>query len=186
MKFDLYIPCVWDRFPFLLLVCRGSHSHAPPQPTKLPHDVSQEIIDAITTQDIQGLTARDSALRYIHKSLQIEDRVTAFIHKQRLLYYPGGTNLAGVWREYQFDLTKNVDDQWIREVYFFDREHYLIICCTFEQAKLFQSVRHIEIDLAFKMVQGQTKVFTISGWNERVNSKFLPGALHILMLTLCS
>ena len=103
---------MWDRFPFFLLVCRGSHSHAPPPPTKLPHDIGQEIINAINTQDILGLTARklmvsptfakiirehgDSALRYIHKSLHIEDRVTALIHKQRLLYYPEGTNLTGV------------------------------------------------------------------------------------------
>lgn len=201
VKIDLYIPCVWDRFPFFLLVSRGCHSHAPPPPTKLPYDIGQEIINAINTQDILGLTARklmvsptfakiirqhgDSALRYIHKSLHIEDRVTALIHKQRLLYYPEGTNLAGVWREYQFDLTKHVDDQWIREVYFFDenREHYLIICCTYEQAKLFQSVRHLEMDLAFKMVQGITKVFTISGWNEQAKSKIIFGVLH--MRTIC-
>jgi hypothetical protein len=198
VKFDLYIPCSWDRFPFYFLVCRGSHSHAPPLPTKLPYQIGKEIAEAINTQEVLGLTARklmvsplfakilrqhgDSALRYIHKSLHIEDRVTALIHKQRLLYYPEGTSLAGVWREYQFDLTKNVDDQWIREVYFFDenREHYLILCCTYEQAKLFQSVRHLEMDLAFKMVQGQTKVFSISGWNEQAKSMASSDGLYIL------
>ena len=202
MKIDLYIPCLWERFPFFLVVFRGSHSHAPPPPTKLPYKIGQEIIDAINTQDILGLTTRklmvsptfakilrehgDSALRYIHKSLHIDDRVTALIHKQRLLYYPEGTSLAGVWREYQFDLTKHVDDQWIREVYFFDenREHYLIICCTYEQAKLFQRVRHLEMDLAFKMVQGNTKLFTISGWNEQANSKILSAVLHMLDICL--
>jgi len=126
----------------------------------------------------------DSALRYIHKSLHIEDKVTALIHKQRLLHYPQGTSLAGVWREYQFDLTKSNDEQWIREVFFFDeqREHYLIICCTYEQAKLFQNVQHLEMDLAFKMVQGQTKVFSISAWNEQARSISLPYPKHMLRL----
>ncbi|KAJ5110975.1 hypothetical protein N7532_001510 [Penicillium argentinense] len=146
VRIDLYIPCSWDRFPFYIVVSRGSHSHFPPLPTKLPYQIGQEIAAAIHAQDILGLTARklmvsptfakilhqhgDSALRYIHKSLHIEDKVTALIHKQRLLYYPQGTSFAGVWREYQFDLTKNNDEQWIREVFFFDeqREHYLIIC----------------------------------------------------------
>jgi hypothetical protein len=175
-----------------MVVLRGSHSHFPPPPTKLPYAIGLEITQAIKMQDPLGLTARrlmispvfakilsqhgDSALRYIHKSLHIEDKVTALIHKQRLLHYPQGTSLAGVWREFLFDQSKSNDEQWIREVYFFDdeKEHYLIICCTYEQAKLFQTVRHLEMDLAFKMVQGKTNVFSISAWNEQARSMIWP------------
>jgi hypothetical protein len=39
------------------------------------------------------------------------------------------------------------------------------------------------MDLAFKMVQGITKVFTISGWNEQAKSKIIFGVLH--MRTIC-
>jgi hypothetical protein len=35
------------------------------------------------------------------------------------------------------------------------------------------------MDLAFKMVQGTTKVFTISGWNEQAKSKNLFSVLHM-------
>jgi hypothetical protein len=116
VKYDLYIPRIWGRFPFYMLVSRGSHSHAPPPLTKLPYEIGQQIAEAINAQDILGLTARklmisptfakiirthgDTALRYIHRSLHIEDRVTALIHKQRLLTYPQGTSIAGVWREF--------------------------------------------------------------------------------------
>lgn len=36
------------------------------------------------------------ALRYIHQSLHIEDKVTTLIRKQKLLSYPNGTSFAGV------------------------------------------------------------------------------------------
>jgi hypothetical protein len=115
---------------------------------------------------------RGSALRHLHQSLHIEDRVTALIYKQRLLQYPKGTSLAGVWREFQFDKVKPNEDQWIRDIHFFDEahEHYLILCCTYEQAKLFMNQQYIEMDLAFKMVQGKTMVFSLAGWNHDVNS----------------
>lgn len=112
-----------------------------------------------------------SALREIHYSLHVEDRITALIRKQRLLHYPHGTDIAGVYREFVFDQAKEPNEQWIREVYFFDedRQYFLVICCTYEQAKLFQSVRYIEMDLAFKMVSGKIDVFAIASWNAEAN-----------------
>ena len=99
----------------------------------------------------------------------MEDRVTALIRKQ--FSYPLGTDIARVWREYLFDQAKQPDEQWIRELYFFDedRQHFLIICCTYEQVKLFQAVRYIEMDLAFKMISGKTNGFTIASWNREAN-----------------
>ncbi|KAJ6002324.1 hypothetical protein N7522_007551 [Penicillium canescens] len=153
----------------------------------MPHSIAAEITDVILKHDILGLTARSlmfspkfsalvkqrstSALRQIHDTLHVEDRITALIRKQRLLHYPKGTDIAGVYREFLFDQAKEVDEQWIRDVYFFDeqRQHFLVICCTYAQAKLFQSVRYIEMDLAFKMVAGKTNVFTIASWNEEGN-----------------
>jgi hypothetical protein len=131
-----------------------------------------------------------STLSLLHQSLNISDKVQALIRKQRLLAYPDGTAFAGecglfcicsahtnhtlgVLREYDFDQRRDTDQQWIREIHFFDPEHYLILCCTYAQAKAFINVQHIEIDLSFKMVNGKTNVFSISAWNlqaQRLNT----------------
>ena len=80
--------------------------------------------------------------------------------------------IIGILREYSFDRLKDSDRQWIRDVYFFDECHFLIICCTYAQAKAFTKVQCIEMDMSFKMVQGKTNVFSISAWNAEAKSKF--------------
>ena len=117
----------------------------------------------------------------IHQSLNIEDRISALIRKQRLLIYKEGTSLAGIYtrvkhmlylchlgvqREYRFDRLKDSSEQWIRSISFFDDYHYLIICCTYAQAKAFTKVQCLEMDLSFKMVEGKTNVFSLAGWND--------------------
>ncbi len=67
---------------------------------------------------------------------------------------------------YAFDRLRDSDDQWIRKIHFFDEEHFLVICCTYAQAKAFVQVQCMEMDLSFKMIQGSTNVFSISNWNE--------------------
>ncbi|KAB8228235.1 uncharacterized protein BDW43DRAFT_304052 [Aspergillus alliaceus] len=114
-----------------------------------------------------------STLRTLHKCLNIEDRITALIRKQKLLSFPEGTHIAGILREYSFDRLKENSEQWIREVHFFDPEHWLIICCTYAQAKAFIHANYLEMDLFFKMVNGKTNVFSISSWNaqtKRINT----------------
>jgi hypothetical protein len=58
VRFDLYIPLKWSRFPFLLLVARGRHTHHPPYPTKLPKNIADEVIEAIKQQECLDLSAR--------------------------------------------------------------------------------------------------------------------------------
>jgi hypothetical protein len=75
-------------------------------------------------------------------------------------------------REFSFDQTRSLTDQWIRKVIRLDSdEHFLIICCTSAQAKAFAEARCVEIDLAYKMVAGKTNVFTIVGWDEVAKRK---------------
>ena len=83
-------------------------------------------------------------------------------------------SVAGVLREFSIDQHKENTEQWIRAIHNFDDKHFLIVCCTYAQAKAFQRVECIEMDLSFKMVQGKTNVFSIAGWDE--NSK----RMHIL------
>jgi hypothetical protein len=75
-------------------------------------------------------------------------------------------------REFRFDQLKSTDEQWIRYIHEFDKDHYLIICCTYDQAKAFSKVHCIEMDLSFKMVQGKTNVFSIAGWDDQVKRMF--------------
>lgn len=170
-----------------MMVCRGSHSHFPPSPARLPIDIARNIKEIILDHDVLHLTTRSlmnspkfaalrrqhtsSALRHLHIALHVEDRVTAIIRKQRLLHYPLGTAIAGVKREYDFDCRKPKDEQWIREIYFFDEnhEHFLVICLTYAQAKAFQTAHYIEMDLAFKMIAGKINVFTIAAWSDEGN-----------------
>ena len=57
VQFNLYIPLKWNRFPFLLLITRGRHTHHPSYPTKLPKDIDDEVVDAIKKQECLDLTA---------------------------------------------------------------------------------------------------------------------------------
>jgi hypothetical protein len=56
--FDLYIPTNWHRFPFIILIARGNHSHYPPPPTKLSSTIADEIMELIKEQDLLSLTPR--------------------------------------------------------------------------------------------------------------------------------
>lgn len=58
VQFDLYIPSTWNRFPYMLLIARGSHSHFPPPSTKLPHTIREEVMSVIRKYDASTLTAR--------------------------------------------------------------------------------------------------------------------------------
>src|SRR5436853_472607 len=78
-------------------------------------------------------------------------------------------SVAGVLCEFSIDQYKENTEQWIRAIHNFDDEHFLIICCTYAQAKAFQLVECIKIDLSFKIVQGKTNLFSIAGWDK--NSK---------------
>jgi hypothetical protein len=81
-------------------------------------------------------------------------------------------DISGVLREYRFDRLRDSDEQWIRKIHYFDDDHYLIICCTYAQAKAFSQIQCIEMDLSFKMVQGSTNLYSITGWNEESKRKY--------------
>ena len=77
-----------------------------------------------------------------------------------------GLCYTGVQREYRLDSLRDDKEQWIRAIEFLDEEHFCVICCTYAQAKAFQHAQCLEMDLAFKMVQGKTNLFSIEDWCE--------------------
>ena len=41
-----------------MLITRGTHTHHPPYPTKLPKDIAEELVEVIKGQDLLTMTAR--------------------------------------------------------------------------------------------------------------------------------
>ncbi|KAK2050608.1 hypothetical protein LZ31DRAFT_571756, partial [Colletotrichum somersetense] len=59
VKMDIYFPINQVCFPFVLLLCRGSHTHIPPLPTTLPSWLSERIVLSLKDEpDIATLTPR--------------------------------------------------------------------------------------------------------------------------------
>ena len=81
------------------------------------------------------------------------------------------TNVLGVLREFNLESQRPRDQQWIREVVV-DEDKYFIVCCTYAQATRFLSQKFAEIDLAYKMIQGKPTVFSIVGFDERVQRTY--------------
>ena len=68
------------------------------------------------------------------------------------------------------DKAKNPDEQWIRHIWYSPNgQHFMIFVCTLEEAKEFQFCEHLQVDKAFKMVQGQTNVWSLVGWSNKSN-----------------
>ncbi|KAI1370044.1 hypothetical protein F4677DRAFT_460196, partial [Hypoxylon crocopeplum] len=110
------------------------------------------------------------SLRGIHWALNIECTINALIRKERLLQYPAGTALAGVQREFELDQKRSESERWIREISYLgikkDISRYFVICITQKQASAFRDCAHIQMDLSFKMVHGQTNLYSVVGLNE--------------------
>ncbi|KAI2466462.1 hypothetical protein F4781DRAFT_434338 [Annulohypoxylon bovei var. microspora] len=83
------------------------------------------------------------------------------------------TALAGIQREFELDLKRPEDERWIREICYLgvkkDISRYVVICMTKKQAEAFRDCAHIQMDLSFKMVHGQTNLYSVVGLNEITN-----------------
>ena len=92
--------------------------------------------------------------------------------------------ILGVYCEYTFDQLKESDQQWIQDIYFFNdtKEKYLVLCCTYAQAKAFIKARFLQMDLAFKAVKGKTNVFSVAGWNPDIKRKFNIYSVYVYSL----
>jgi hypothetical protein len=55
---NLFIPKNLERFPFLMMLLRGSHTHYPPPPNRLPIDIANDALSLIREHDLLTLTAR--------------------------------------------------------------------------------------------------------------------------------
>lgn len=87
--------------------------------------------------------------------------------------------LTGCLREYKLDWHRAPHDPevWWRHVEKFgpQLQWHIIICFTYDQAMGLHdpSVKHLELDLSFKMIQGETNVFSIQSYNKQARRKSL-------------
>ena len=57
-RLDIYLPFNMSRYPYIILIARGNHSHHPPYPTRLPLHIANDIISALRQSDILAQTPR--------------------------------------------------------------------------------------------------------------------------------
>jgi hypothetical protein len=56
VQFNILIPLDLDQNPFFIFHSIGTHSHAPPPPTKTPETLAGEIVDLIRRSNDPSLT----------------------------------------------------------------------------------------------------------------------------------
>jgi len=138
-------------------------------------------------------------LHDIHPAFVNEDRLQAAIYKQRLLQFPDGMGLQGksinnllktslndvdlkptyaehmlgVCRELARDRLRPEWERFIRQVGMVEHnpENWFVICFTLNQAVHFLAAKTVQMDLSFKLIAGNIKTFTITGWNSETSSK---------------
>ncbi|ORY59939.1 uncharacterized protein BCR38DRAFT_412156 [Pseudomassariella vexata] len=165
----------------------GDHNHHPPLPDRISADVARHVRNQIRSfgPDVITLTTRMfllsgvlssirdvfgvDTLRQIEDGLNIEDRVEALIRKERLMIFPAGSHFAGACRQFELEKNKPRSQRWIRHIHRFDDyKHFLIICCTQKQAELWKYEKFLQVDLSYKMIKGDTNLFSFAGENKDI------------------
>jgi hypothetical protein len=57
-RWDMYIPYHMDRHLYICLISRGSHSHHPPYPNRVPQDIANDVQEIISGIDLLSMTTR--------------------------------------------------------------------------------------------------------------------------------
>lgn len=111
-------------------------------------------------------------------------KLTAIIKKQRMIDYPYGRDLAGLFNLYLFNQVKIINaftgvqyeyttkhqnypnTAYIRYVHN-DGINILIICFSKDQALQFQSLETFQMDLTFKRIFGEVNELVLATFNEQ-------------------
>ena len=91
------------------------------------------------------------------------DAVNHLIRKERLREYPNGTDILGV----QHLMTKQLSNPYIRQAIQLDDGHFVVICQSMEQSRLFFVVSELQADKTFRRTRCR-------------NSKLIPSILQLI------
>lgn len=99
-KIDIYLAADLKRFPYICIVTRGSHSHFPPFPTRIPSDIYADIQQAIVDSELLTLTSSivPAYTACIHRLILNIERFLSSPQHQYLCRAYGAHMLAEVHR----------------------------------------------------------------------------------------
>jgi len=98
--------------------------------------------------------------------LNNQSKINYFIEKTRRSQHPFGQNVLGIVHE--FMRHEKSTDPYIRSIRFLDNGQYIVLCATKQQLKAISELTHMEIDMAFKRINGNTNEWEISAYLPRV------------------
>lgn len=81
---------------------------------------------------------------------------------------------VGAEREWRMDRTRLSHERWIRKIWWStDRKWFMIFACTIAEAREFKYCEHLQVDMSFKMIQGETNIWSFVGWSHRAKRMFI-------------
>ncbi|OKP09326.1 hypothetical protein PENSUB_5331 [Penicillium subrubescens] len=108
---------------------------------------------------------RGETLSQIHASFANYDRIRALILKQRILAYPEGRDLKGVYWKYTNDPEWREYTRGIYNVPYNDG--VIILCALDSQIKLLASVKSFEVDMSYKRTKGEFNEVIFAMFHEK-------------------
>ncbi|KAL2059279.1 hypothetical protein ABVK25_000571 [Lepraria finkii] len=149
VEFDIYIPKDTLDCHYYIFSSRGTHTHPPAPPNRLPLRLWMSLLELIgkindpaltTARFLQNPLLKAFCEKYhtqhisqIHASLSNMDRISAMIYKQKVLHYPEGQDFNGVLWEYQVR-HENADPskRYIQFIKYSELSQHKVVICFFE------------------------------------------------------
>lgn len=180
VKFYFFAPVFSHGKPstkYMAIVSFGEHIHPPPPARKIPTKVKEKFAGVFRQFGLTDVTARrllaspmlpilldgKPTLSSEHIALTNMDAVNHLIRRERLREYPNGTDILGV----QHLMTKQLGNPYIRQAIQLDDGHFVVLCQSVEQSKLFYSVSEIQADKTFRRTR--CREFEINSFDSSTN-----------------
>ncbi|TDL13756.1 hypothetical protein BD410DRAFT_720612 [Rickenella mellea] len=196
--FEFYTPDNLDEHPYVLVVCRNPHTHAPPAPVKTPPfylgvfkklliSLDWKLADAtprrilLDSGFMLGLRAhlgwgatRDPMLSDLHPSLANLDHIRRIIHDLREQIFPAGTGMAGAENLCEEHSKLPLEERYVRiaeQIHiggFVEESIRIVVCMSPPMSHYLMAAKRVSIDTSFKRVHGWEE-FEIEVWHNASN-----------------
>ncbi|CAG8690372.1 43933_t:CDS:10 [Gigaspora margarita] len=183
VKFFRIVP-IERKVPYVILVCKGKHSHPPPPPNSInphminmAHDLTSTILpsdayinlnsDKLLSNNFISAVIGDEVFQEIQNSLSDGNKLRKLIAKVQKSSF--GQDMIGllfnIW-------SKNLSD-YIRQFAIFKNSHIIIICMSEDQVKAWLKLEYFEIVSFSNQFYGNITELTINGYddNREFNAK---------------
>ncbi|KAF0559043.1 hypothetical protein F8M41_007016 [Gigaspora margarita] len=176
VKFFRIVP-IERKVPYVILVCKGKHSHPPPPPNSInPHmiNMAQDLTstmlpsdayinlnsDKLLSNNFISAVIGDEVFQEIQYSLSDGNKLRKLIAKVQKSSF--GQDLIGllfnIW-------SKNLSD-YIKQFAIFKNSHIIIICMSEDQVKAWLKLEYFEIVSFSNQFYGNITELTINGYDD--------------------